>query len=247
MSRSLIFLAFAAVLASAKALPLSTAPIVEAAGNSAEASARYLQEEEKSKFSIMSLFKSRKGEKEKPAKEKSAKEKYRKPPGASSFEPPSTDYASMRASVGSLGGDNVMSAKFAKNFKQMVGWWCQKEENKSKNLCKLHAVGTSSMEELQKQASLSESKEAANSYCSDPTYRARIVCVQPRAQGAAGGKPPKPPKKFPTLDRVSDVNDLEALVETTKTPVSKSAKAAAKAKAVAKLRAQQERQPKDES
>ena len=241
MSRSLVFLAFAAVLLS---------PIVEAAGNSAEASARYLQEEEKSKFSIMSLFKSRKGEKEKPAKEKSAKEKYRKPPGASSFEPPSTDYASMRASVGSLGGDNVMSAKFAKNFKQMVGWWCQKEENKSKNLCKLHAVGTSSMEELQKQASLSESKEAANSYCSDPAYRAWIVCVQPRAQGAAGGKPPKPPKKFPILDRVSDVNDLEALVETakasTKTPMSKSAKAAAKAKAVAKLRAQEER-PKDES
>jgi hypothetical protein len=229
LSRSLIFLAFAAVLLS---------PIVEAAGNSAEASARYLQEEEKSKFSIMSLFKSRKGEKEKPAKEKSAKEKYRKPLGASSFEPPSTDYASVRASVGSLGGDNVMSSKFAKNFKQMVGWWCQKEENKSKNLCKLHAVGTSSTEELQKQASLSESKEAANSYCSDPAYRARIVCVQPRAQGAAGGKPPKPPKKFPILDRVSDVNDLEALVETakavakasTKTPMSKSAKAAAKAK-----------------
>ena len=58
-----------------------------------------------------------------------------------------------------------MSAKYAKNFKQMVGWWCQKEENKSKNLCKLHAAGTSSMEELQKQASLSESKEAAKSYC----------------------------------------------------------------------------------
>ena len=135
---------------------------------------------------FMSLFKSRKGEKETPAKEKPAKEKYRRPSGASSFEPPSTDYASVR----SFGGDNVMSAKYAKNFKQMVGWWCEKEENKSKNLCKLHAAGTSSMEELQKQASLSESKEAAKSYCSEPGYRARIVCVQPWAQGAAGGKPP---------------------------------------------------------
>lgn len=224
MSRSLCFLALAAVLASANALPLSTPPIVEAAGNFADASPRHLQEEEKSKFGIMSLFKSRKGEKETPAKEKPAKEKYRRPSGASSFEPPSTDYASVR----SFGGDNVMSAKYAKNFKQMVGWWCQKEGNKSKNLCKLHAAGTSSMEELQKQASLSESKEAAKSYCSEPGYRARIVCVQPWAQGAAGGKPPKPPKRFPILDRVSDVNDLEALAET----------AAKRGKAVAKLRAQ---------
>ena len=63
MSRSLCFLALAAVLASANALPLSTPPIVEAAGNFADASPRHLQEEEKSKFSIMSLFKSRKGEK----------------------------------------------------------------------------------------------------------------------------------------------------------------------------------------
>ena len=229
MSRSLCFLALAAVLASANALPLSTPPIVEAAGNFADASPRHLQEEEKSKFSIMSLFKSRKGEKETPAKEKPAKEKYRRPSGASSFEPPSTDYASVR----SFGGDNVMSAKYAKNFKQMVGWWCQKEENKSKNLCKLHAAGTSSMEELQKQASLSESKEAAKSYCSEPGYRARIVCVQPWAQGAAGGKPPKPPKRFPILDRVSDVNDLEAfLAETAAKPQAR------RGKAVAKLRAQ---------
>ena len=82
----------------------------------------------RSPSSALCLSSSHEKVKEKPAKEKSVKEKYRKPPGASSFEPPSTDYASMRASVGivtvaRVSGTPILPCSFSSRHRVVLNSW----------------------------------------------------------------------------------------------------------------------------